>query len=519
MRIRSPSSHAGVSIRYSFFDLVLAAISPLLALYIRDAYILSPDGTMLVAIYWLVSFFCTLLAFAAFHIYGGIARYYSVHDVIDLAKAVLVSELLTCVVLFTVTRLEGIPRSTPAVHALILGLGLVTIRALVHLADKKRSLAEQPDQVAQQHIILIGVNDLSVLYMKFLEVGACGRQRVIALLDAEPRLKGRSVSGVRIFGPPSQLASLIEEFAIHGVRTDRVVAGGPADMLSAEELAQIRHVCVQRGLDFLSVPQLFDIGPPGATGNPDQPQVTFVPDGGEAAAIALPRYFRFKRAVDFVIALVLIVALLPLWVLVAGLAFIDVGSPIVFWQQRLGMNGRNFLLYKIRTLRPAFDRTDQPHDRRLSWIGRLLRKTRIDELPQLLNVLVGDMSLIGPRPLLPRDQPPIPTVRLMVCPGITGWAQVNGGALLSPKEKERFDEEYVRNASPWFDLRIAALTIFSLFRGDRRAERMAAQPATARDGASGEQKPGAPNGASSRFAATPNAVLQDEARVSVARSA
>ena len=100
----------------------------------------------------------------------------------------------------------------------------------------------------------------------------------------------------------------------------------------------------------------------------------------------------------------------------------------------------------------------------------MLRQTRLDELPQLLSVLVGDMSLIGPRPLLPQDQPADPSVRLMVRPGITGWAQVNGGSLLTPEEKEVLDAWYVGHASPWLDLRILAMTLRSLLRGDRRSE-------------------------------------------------
>jgi hypothetical protein len=93
-----------------------------------------------------------------------------------------------------------------------------------------------------------------------------------------------------------------------------------------------------------------------------------------------------------------------------------------------------------------------------------MRQTRLDELPQLLNVLVGDMALIGPRPLLPEDQPTNPVIRLMVRPGITGWAQVNGGKFLTPAEKDKYDEYYVRNASPWFDLRILFMTLRVLFR-------------------------------------------------------
>ena len=99
-----------------------------------------------------------------------------------------------------------------------------------------------------------------------------------------------------------------------------------------------------------------------------------------------------------------------------------------------------------------------------------MRKCRFDELPQLLNVLVGDMSLIGPRPLLPRDQPLNPAIRLSVRPGITGWAQVNGGNLISAEEKDALDEWYIRNASLRLDLRIICMTLKCVFRGERRSE-------------------------------------------------
>ena len=123
------------------------------------------------------------------------------------------------------------------------------------------------------------------------------------------------------------------------------------------------------------------------------------------------------------------------------------------------------MLQKFRTLRAPYDWRGQPAgSRKLSFIGRLLRQTRLDELPQLLNVLVGDMALIGPRPLLPEDQPANPATRLMVRPGITGWAQVNGGKFLTPEEKDQYDEFYIRNASLWFDLRIIFMTLRVLFR-------------------------------------------------------
>ena len=147
------------------------------------------------------------------------------------------------------------------------------------------------------------------------------------------------------------------------------------------------------------------------------------------------------------------------------MVFFDVGRPILFWQERLGWKGRSFLIYKFRTLRAPFEAADDlPNIRKPSAIGRLLRATRIDELPQLFNVLLGDMSLIGPRPLLPEDQPTNIAVRLSVRPGISGWAQLHGGKLVTPEEKERLDEWYVRNASLGLDLRIFLMTLLHLMK-------------------------------------------------------
>jgi lipopolysaccharide/colanic/teichoic acid biosynthesis glycosyltransferase len=236
-------------------------------------------------------------------------------------------------------------------------------------------------------------------------------------------------------------------------------------------------------LDF--VPQLIGLSPLQASDG----GVVNVNDN-RPPAINLPPYFKLKRLVDFFVALLGTIVLLPAFLVLSALVLIDVGSPVMFWQQRLGHGGRNFLLYKFRTLRSPFDWRGNPvpEEERLSWIGHLIRKSRLDELPQLFNVLVGDMSLIGPRPLLPTDQPSNPTVRLSVRPGITGWAQVNGGNLVSTAEKCALDEWYLRHASPWLDLTILWLTLRFLFTGERRSELAVAQ-ATASQEANPLQNP------------------------------
>ena len=147
----------------------------------------------------------------------------------------------------------------------------------------------------------------------------------------------------------------------------------------------------------------------------------------------------------------------------------DVGLPTVFWQQRPGARGRPFKLYKFRTMRSAHDEQGLriPDDERLSAVGRFLRRTRLDELPQLYNILIGEMSFVGPRPLLPVDQSAGFAARLMAQPGLTGWAQVKGGREISASDKAALDVWYLRNASLWLDIVILARTIPTIVFGER----------------------------------------------------
>ena len=180
-------------------------------------------------------------------------------------------------------------------------------------------------------------------------------------------------------------------------------------------------------------------------------------------------------------ALSLGAALLPLIAVVALLVAVDLGWPPIFWQKRVGRNGRPFLIYKFRTLHAPYDRRGRavPEAQRASRLGAFLRRARLDEAPQLLNVLVGDMSLVGPRPLLPVDQPADGGARLRMRPGLSGWAQIKGGRVLSAAEKGALDDWYVRHASLALDCAILAQTLAVAFSGDRRAP--VAEPAAGCD--------------------------------------
>lgn len=171
-----------------------------------------------------------------------------------------------------------------------------------------------------------------------------------------------------------------------------------------------------------------------------------------------------KRITDFLVSAVALFLLAPLMALVAGLILFKMGSPVLFTQERPGLGGRPFRVYKFRTMSVASDVNGQclPDAQRLTALGLLLRKLSVDELPQLFNVLKGDMSLVGPRPLLMAYLPlysPTQARRHEVRPGITGWAQVNGRNAISWPERFALDVWYVDHQSHMLDARILWMTV------------------------------------------------------------
>lgn len=178
---------------------------------------------------------------------------------------------------------------------------------------------------------------------------------------------------------------------------------------------------------------------------------------------------RVKRALDIFISCLGLICSLPLLILIAAAIRLSMGSPILFRQQRPGLHGKPFFLYKFRTMRhPRPGEEGAAADgSRITRLGNLLRSTSLDELPTLWNVLRGDMSLVGPRPLLMQyldRYTPEQARRHDVKPGITGWAQVNGRNALTWEEKFAHDVWYVDHQSLWLDLRIIGMTIGKVLR-------------------------------------------------------
>jgi sugar transferase EpsL len=176
-----------------------------------------------------------------------------------------------------------------------------------------------------------------------------------------------------------------------------------------------------------------------------------------------------KRLFDFWMSLVLLGALFPVFVVIALLVRLNLGSPVIFAQMRPGWQGRPFLLYKFRSLTDDTDDTGRPlpDADRFTRFSALLRRSSLDELPELVNVLKGDMSLVGPRPLLMQyldRYDAIQARRHEVRPGITGWAQVNGRNAISWEQKFELDVWYVDHHCLCLDIKILLMTLVAVFR-------------------------------------------------------
>ncbi len=187
-------------------------------------------------------------------------------------------------------------------------------------------------------------------------------------------------------------------------------------------------------------------------------------------------YKGFKRLTDFFLSIVLLIPAIPICLISAIFIILETNGNPLYVQERVGLNGDKFKIYKLRSMYSDAEKDGhkwaEKEDSRITKVGSIIRKTRIDELPQLINIIKGEMAIIGPRPERPEfieeflNEIPDFNDRLAVKPGITGWAQVNGGYELSPKEKLKYDQYYIEHENFKLDVLILFKTIKVVFTGE-----------------------------------------------------
>lgn len=469
-RLKRPSSHTRLLSRVIFLDVMWGGLSPLAAFLLRDGAIQSPVS---VGVYCSIAFFTSLLVFQWFRTSSPIARFYSLRDALELAKACLLIAALSAVATFLLTRLEEAPRSIPILHFMLLASGLLGARVLLRLQDSHQQTRAPSTAAKTEHVLIIEATRLAWFFSKMVEeVVAPGSHQIVAILDSRPKMKHRSLNGYPIIGAPEDLEKVIADYGTHGVRIDTVVLAAEPESLAPAAWQEVCRACQDQKITLEVLPER--LMSERSEADQVRPVSSLMP---QVVQVTLPeslkrRFWRIKRLFDLAVTTTLTILLSPVIGAVCVFVMLDVGTPVVFWQQRLGRNAAPLHLYKFRTLHTLFDRrTMEKREAQLpSAIGRFLRGTRLDELPQLWNVLSGDMSIIGPRPLLPIDQPQDTTLRLAVRPGLTGWAQVCGGRLISIEEKNALDEWYIRHASFTLDSIIVLRTIRMVLSGEKRDE-------------------------------------------------
>ncbi|MDH4981788.1 sugar transferase [Hyphomicrobium sp. D-2] len=462
-------------------DVALVVIATVFALLLRDNLELSVERLQGLFPYLASSGIAAFVVLVVLGSHRTIWRFSAMVDYLRIVAASLAIVVLAMVATFLLQRLDDVPRSLPIMQAVLVVVMLVGPRVWIRVRHARRgtTAASQVLPVAsnsEETVLLVGVSALTDLFLRAASQLSENNLKIAGILGRNDRQRGRHLHSYPVLGVPEEVSDVLHRLEVHGIFVDRILVLLPFTDISADARAALLAVEKNSNIrvDFIAE-RLGLVGPPPASENEAAADVENLPTTMAALEQCARRpYFLVKRICDFAAALMLSLLVLPLGAAIALLVAFDVGYPVLFWQQRPGRHGRPFRVYKFRTMRGAHDHRGRriPDDQRTSAIGYFLRRTRLDEIPQLYNILVGDMAFIGPRPLLPIDQSREFDGRLLVRPGLTGWAQVAGGRDISAKDKAALDIWYVRNASLLTDLKIVLRTVPMILFGERTDQQL-----------------------------------------------
>jgi lipopolysaccharide/colanic/teichoic acid biosynthesis glycosyltransferase len=464
-------------------DVVAVLLATAAAVMLRDNFDTSAERAAILMPYFAFTAAAALAVIPLSGIHRTIWRFSAMPDYLRAIVAVTAIVACAVVLAFAFNRLEGVPRSLPILQinlAISFLIGARVLYRLRHDARQARRKAMAPlkvvDELAAETVLLVGLTSLTETYLQSAAEFAPRRIKVAGILGRRDRHVGRFVAAYKVLGLPEDIEQVVSELDVEGVSIKRIViTASPSGLSSAARKA---IAAIERAgsieVQYLSEHLGFEMGSrqPGPLAGPSEAPISFEIRADELQVMQTRLYWKAKRAIDIVAALILLVLTGPLQIIGGIAVAASMGWPVIFWQQRPGLGGRPFYLAKFRTMSAAHtpDGRRLSDEERVSRVGNFLRRVRFDELPQLLSILRGDMSFIGPRPLLPCDQDEAHRARLLVRPGLSGWAQVVGGRAISAEDKAALDVWYVRNASLLLDMKIALLTIPMLFAGEKISE-------------------------------------------------
>lgn len=465
-------------------DLIVVGLMSVFALLLRDNFESRPEQFTAFMPYLGATLVASAVSLTMLRLNRGVWRLSTLSDYLRILGASAVAVSAAVAFGFVSSRMENISRALPIMQLVLMVFALVGVRIAArlllawHRRDDNAVRAVPDFGSATENVLVLGINRLAHLYIRSAEEFGAGRLRIAGILTPHSDHQGRMVGLYKVLGSPETATDVVKKLAVHGVYVTRIVVMMRPEQLNPLQREQLLHaashcqIVVEYFADTLGFSDRRGREQPQPRRAARMQSADLAVINEKLSVYARRKYWRFKRLVEGLVSVMALVVLSPLLLLISVLVAFDVGAPVIFWQQRPGARGVPFRVYKFRTMAASHDVAGRRRSdtERLSRLGAFLRLARLDELPQLFNVLLGEMSFVGPRPLLPRDQVPGLEARLTIAPGITGWAQVNGGRGVSAAEKAALDIWYLRHATPLVDLRIYGATLLMLLRGERRNE-------------------------------------------------
>ena len=445
-------------------DGIIVACSYMLAYYLKfESPISEPEGgylsmgTYFTALYFLVPAYMVLYNMVNLYTPRRATRLR--HELYNILKANVIGIIGFYVVLYMLHQ-DNFSRTMigmfAGINVALMSISRILLRRFLKYIRRKG--------YNQKHILLIGYSRTAEGYISRINNNPQWGYVVSGILDDIVPL-GTTYHGVKVIAKISKLTDFIKENEY-----DEITITLPLDRY--DRLEELVDICEKSGIHTKFIPDYTSLFP----SNPYTEDILGLPVIN-IRYVPLTNGFNIfiKRVVDIIGSLIAMVLFSPVMLIAAIAVKLSSPGPIIFKQERVGLHGQNFMMYKFRTMELQPEKTEKKawttkDDPRVTGVGRFLRTHSIDELPQLFNILIGDMSLIGPRPERPqfvakfRQEIPRYMVKHQVRPGLTGWAQINGyRGDTSIRKRIEYDIYYIENWSMEFDFRILIGTIFHGF--------------------------------------------------------
>ena len=452
-----------------FLDLLAINLAWIVYYYFRVEsavieYAIKPDLLLPMVVmycFWLAIFF-----------FWGMYRPWHVHSRVDEFMAVLKSVTVGCLIIFFVFFFNDDYAGQFSTSRMLIFVywgyvvGFVGGGRVIYRSIRRKFLASG---IGLRNALIVGWNaKAKELYDLVEQYPDQGGYRVVGFVKLDKKISKANYHNASVLGTLQELPNIIQQ---HNVR-DILIALESSDH---ERLLEIIDLCDGRDVSLKIIPDMYDI----ISGQARTNQIYGFPLIEIMPHIMQPWEESAKRLVDIVVSLIVLTITFPLWFFIGIAIKIDSKGPVVYSQERVGKDGKIFKMHKFRSMRFDAEAATGPvwapkKDTRVTKIGRILRNTRLDEIPQFINVLDGDMSLVGPRPERPffveklAKEIPLYKRRLKVRPGITGCAQIKQGydqTIDDVRSKVRYDLFYIENMSFRMDIKILLITFYVMITG------------------------------------------------------